>query len=216
MGVAYIAVIVIGGLFSVIGSIMFVVAAFRTSALWGLAVLLLPFAGFVFLCMHWEEAKKPFLINLAGTLMCFVGMMMTLRTGVEAMAAGLPPAAQSFANAAMEAAPKLEQLSALRGSAPDEEEGTGGEDEKREPPKGSPTRLKGKRLEDVQLLLGWPRGRLVRGDETLLVYDGFTLFSDDGETVTDVQLGETYEPVPSEIPAEWTSAAPTPPRPPAE
>jgi hypothetical protein len=51
---------------SLVGGVMFLMAAFRVSLKWGLLVLLVPFAGLVFVFAHWAEAKKGFLISLAG------------------------------------------------------------------------------------------------------------------------------------------------------
>jgi hypothetical protein len=56
-----------------VGGIMFLVAAFRVSALWGVAVLLIPFAGLVFLFKHWPAAKRPFLVQVAGTVLLVLG-----------------------------------------------------------------------------------------------------------------------------------------------
>jgi len=54
-----------------IGSLWFLSAAFRVSALWGVACLLVPFASLAFLVTHWNEAKKPFLLWVAGAVLLF-------------------------------------------------------------------------------------------------------------------------------------------------
>lgn len=46
--------------------IMFIVVAFKRHILWGLAVLFVPLAGFVFLCMNWQRAKVAFIGLLIG------------------------------------------------------------------------------------------------------------------------------------------------------
>ena len=56
----------IGGLLLVIGNLVGVVAAFRVNVWWGLAVLIVPLAAFVFLLARWREAWKGFAIMLVG------------------------------------------------------------------------------------------------------------------------------------------------------
>ena len=56
----------IGSLIVLIGGILFLVAAFQESVLWGVGCLLFSPVSFVFLIMHWNVSKKPFLIQLAG------------------------------------------------------------------------------------------------------------------------------------------------------
>ena len=63
----------IGGITLVVGAIMLLVAAFSESILWGLGCLFIPLVPLVFICMHWSEAKRPFLIKLAGLGVIFLG-----------------------------------------------------------------------------------------------------------------------------------------------
>ncbi len=56
------------------GQILFVVAAFRQSIGWGIAVLLIPFASLVYLFKHWSEARAGFLTTIAG-FMIFGGFI---------------------------------------------------------------------------------------------------------------------------------------------
>jgi hypothetical protein len=63
----------LGGLVVLVGAIMMLVAAFKESLMWGLGCLILPFVSLVFLVMHWQVAKKPFLIQLAGLAVMAVG-----------------------------------------------------------------------------------------------------------------------------------------------
>lgn len=58
--------ILLGLALAFIGSILFLIAAFRTSILWGLGCLLVPFISFFFLIIHWQVAKKPFLMQVIG------------------------------------------------------------------------------------------------------------------------------------------------------
>ncbi len=55
------------------GYLAFVVAAFRTGLLWGLAVLFLPpVAALVFLLLHWRRAQNGFYLMLWGW--AFIGL----------------------------------------------------------------------------------------------------------------------------------------------
>jgi hypothetical protein len=49
-----------------VGSITFIIAAFRTSILWGLGVFLFGPVSIVYLVLHWSDAKKPFYLQLWG------------------------------------------------------------------------------------------------------------------------------------------------------
>ncbi|MFT6986803.1 MAG: hypothetical protein ACJAT7_002647 [Psychromonas sp.] len=57
---------VIGVLILVIGGILFLIAAFKESIIWGIACLLITPVVLAFTVMHWDVAKKPFFIQLAG------------------------------------------------------------------------------------------------------------------------------------------------------
>lgn len=66
----------IGFLIVVIGSIGFLIAAFRTSILWGLGCLLISPVSLVYLILHWSDAKNPFLLQLAGLAIVFFAALM--------------------------------------------------------------------------------------------------------------------------------------------
>ncbi len=51
-----------------IGGIGFLIAAFRTSILWGLAVLLIAPVAILYLIIHWQDAKGPFKTQVFGFL----------------------------------------------------------------------------------------------------------------------------------------------------
>jgi len=73
-------VFVAGLVVSAVGTLWFLLTAFRESILWGLACLLLPFVSAIFLIVHWREAGKPFLVSLAGGFICLIGMSMAPAT----------------------------------------------------------------------------------------------------------------------------------------
>jgi hypothetical protein len=66
----------IGGIFSFAGWLWFLISAFRVSIGWGFGFLFFgPLVGLFFLCMHWDDAKKPFGIALLGFLINLGGIV---------------------------------------------------------------------------------------------------------------------------------------------
>ena len=63
----------IGGIITLVGAIWFLVVAFQESIVWGLLCLFIGFVSIIFLILHWREAKKPFLVELAGIGIFIVG-----------------------------------------------------------------------------------------------------------------------------------------------
>lgn len=51
-------------LISLIYGIKLLILAFKESVLWGLGSIFIPFVGLIFVIMHWEQAKGPFLKSL--------------------------------------------------------------------------------------------------------------------------------------------------------
>lgn len=52
----------------ILGGIGLLIAAFKTSMLWGFSVLILPPAAILYLIAHWQDAKGPFKIQIFGLL----------------------------------------------------------------------------------------------------------------------------------------------------
>ncbi len=50
----------------ILGGIAYLVAAFRTSIIWGLGCLFITPVSILYLFFHWGDAKKPFLIQVIG------------------------------------------------------------------------------------------------------------------------------------------------------
>ncbi|MEQ1858937.1 MAG: hypothetical protein ABMA13_03275 [Chthoniobacteraceae bacterium] len=73
MDILAITLIALGAITAAVGGIMLLIAAFRESVLWGLAYLLLPLAGLVFIVMHWDKSRRGFLLNLAGVCVVIAG-----------------------------------------------------------------------------------------------------------------------------------------------
>ena len=63
----------IGIVLFVLGAIGTLIASFKTSFLWGLGCLLLAPVSLLFLILHWDIAKKPFLLQLIGIALLFAG-----------------------------------------------------------------------------------------------------------------------------------------------
>ena len=51
----------IGALIAIIYGLQLLIMAFRESILWGLGSIFVPFVSLLFVVMHWDEAKSPFL-----------------------------------------------------------------------------------------------------------------------------------------------------------
>jgi uncharacterized membrane protein len=64
---------IIGLLVAAVGGIWLAVVAFQESILWGLGCLLVPIVGLVFVLTHWDTAKIPFLVQVAGIILYVVG-----------------------------------------------------------------------------------------------------------------------------------------------
>ena len=69
------ALLVLGMILSVVGGIWLLVVAFQTGVWWGLGSLFVPFVSLVFVIMHWQPSKKPFLISVVGTVLLIIGVM---------------------------------------------------------------------------------------------------------------------------------------------
>ncbi len=69
IGIAAVIGILLGGVGLVMalwGGFQNLVLAFRTSVLWGLAVIFIPGAGVLFLILYWQDAKQAFFLTLKG------------------------------------------------------------------------------------------------------------------------------------------------------
>lgn len=75
-----IGLLILGLVLAFIGGLWFLVAAFRESVLWGLACLFIPIVQLFFLIVHWDEAKKPFLLQLLGLAAIVIAMLISPQT----------------------------------------------------------------------------------------------------------------------------------------
>jgi len=69
--------VVVGLIGSLIGTLWILIVAFQESVTWGLGCILLPFPlALAFVCLHWDKAGKPFLVQLAANVSLFGGLLM--------------------------------------------------------------------------------------------------------------------------------------------
>ena len=74
----------IGAIIAFVFGIILLVKAFQQSILWGLGYIFVPFVSIIFIAMHWEETKSPFLKGLLCIPFYVVGFM--LMPGQQAIA----------------------------------------------------------------------------------------------------------------------------------
>ena len=68
--------VIISFIIGIYYSIVLIIRAFQTHILWGLGYLIVPFVSLIFVIMHWDVAKKPFLMSLLALVILFVGNSM--------------------------------------------------------------------------------------------------------------------------------------------
>ena len=67
----------IGVVIALIYGLQLLILAFRTSILWGLAYLFVPFVGLIFVIVHWDKAGSPFLKSLLAIPFYILGVLLT-------------------------------------------------------------------------------------------------------------------------------------------
>ncbi|MEM7146253.1 MAG: hypothetical protein AAF591_14035 [Verrucomicrobiota bacterium] len=66
----------VGAIISLVYAIFILVNAFKKSILWGLGSLFVPFVGLIFVIMHWDQNKQPFIRYLIGVAISIVGAVL--------------------------------------------------------------------------------------------------------------------------------------------
>ena len=61
----------------IVGTVMVLRVIFRESLLWGLGSILVPVVFLLFVMTHWSEAKRGFLLLVAGIALFHLGGAMT-------------------------------------------------------------------------------------------------------------------------------------------
>lgn len=56
----------------IIGGIGLLIAAFRTSVLWGLGCIVIAPIAILYTVMHWQEAKNPFLLQVSALVVLLI------------------------------------------------------------------------------------------------------------------------------------------------
>ena len=69
------AIVFIGILIAIYGGILFLIATFRESIIWGIACIIISPISIVFALLHWNVSKRPVLIQLSGFAVIFLGAM---------------------------------------------------------------------------------------------------------------------------------------------
>lgn len=57
----------------IIGGLGMLIAAFKTSLLWGLGCMFISPVSLIFLIVHWSDAKNPFFLQLVGLILLLIG-----------------------------------------------------------------------------------------------------------------------------------------------
>jgi hypothetical protein len=70
------ALVIVGVLTIFLGYILFLVAAFGESFLWGILCFFFWPVHLLFLVTHWYNVRSAFILQLAGTAMVFLGVVM--------------------------------------------------------------------------------------------------------------------------------------------
>ena len=70
------ALIIIGAIIAVVFGIQLLILAFRTSILWGLGYIFVPFVSLIFIIVHWDDAKTPFLRGLIAIPFYVIGILL--------------------------------------------------------------------------------------------------------------------------------------------
>lgn len=161
-----IVLLVVGLVVSLIGSVQFIIVAFREHIVWGICILLgVPFAALIFVVKYWEESRKPFLLQITGLIIFFASafafsgeMLGQMR---ERMASGEMPTNW----------PPVEVVGALHDE--DEVSGAQGDDfQLVEPGEEPQSALLGLSEIEVRRVMGNPRGEFTSKGLTTWIYDG--------------------------------------------
>ena len=61
----------IGAVLAFVGGLGVLLAAFRTGMLWGIALLLISPLSLIYLVLYWQEAKRPFFLEMIGIIIMY-------------------------------------------------------------------------------------------------------------------------------------------------
>lgn len=174
MMAVFVVLAVIAWLLMFIGGIMLLVAAFREGLGWGFALLFLsPIAQFLFVIMHWEEAKNGFFTLLAGGVALGVALGAGMAAGLES-SMDMNSIKEWSATEHVPSTPSAFIPSVSKGEdrpAPSVEDLRG---------------TSGWPLNKIKDKFGAPLGTMRTGGKTVLCYPGVDIESTDGVTASAV------------------------------
>ncbi len=67
------AIQVIGLIIMIIGGLWLLIEGFQESIIWGIAMICFNIISLLFVILYWERAKYPFLIQVGGFAIMFIG-----------------------------------------------------------------------------------------------------------------------------------------------
>ena len=89
MEIMVLGLFVVGVALAIIGAVWFLLGAFSEGILWGLAVMFIPFVSVIFLIVHWQRARWPFLLYLFGSALV-IGVLVFAPELVPGLGTKLP------------------------------------------------------------------------------------------------------------------------------
>ena len=174
--------LIIGGVGLVaflVAKVLLMLKAFTVSSRWGWMVLLLPFVGAVFTMKRWDRARTPFFISVAAILMMgYSAYGLLSEDGVVTLVG--PKAVSSPVS--------LEN----GGASPEKEKNVFA---RLSPTKSEPAPVVsdskavviGMSLSDLHRSHGKPQGTMNHGGVMVYIYQGFSVETTDGRTVSSYQ-----------------------------
>lgn len=67
------ALLLTGYIIVVLGGLWMLFVIFQTSVVWGILSILVPFVSLLFVIMHWDDTKRPFLVQIVGLVLIYLG-----------------------------------------------------------------------------------------------------------------------------------------------
>lgn len=67
------ALLLTGYIILVLGGLWMLFVIFQTSVVWGILSILVPFVSLLFVIMHWDDTKRPFLVQVVGLVLIYFG-----------------------------------------------------------------------------------------------------------------------------------------------
>jgi len=70
------AILILGWVLGLLGTLWVIVLAWQRSVLWGLVCLLVPIVQLVYIVAHWKEAKEGFFLQIFGFTLVIIATLM--------------------------------------------------------------------------------------------------------------------------------------------